>query len=64
MFGLMISAGMPELMLEDDIFYMRDKLSLDMNEKSADKKLREEIDKSLQSTYRRIDNMLHNLKHG
>jgi len=64
MFGLMISAGMPELMLEEDIFYMRDKLCLDMNEKSADKKLREEIDKSLQSTYRRIDNMLHNLKHG
>jgi hypothetical protein len=60
----MVSAGMPELMKEQDIFYMREKLYLNVNEKKADKKLHTEINKSLDSTYRRIDNMIHNLKHG
>jgi phosphatidylinositol-4,5-bisphosphate 3-kinase len=65
LFVLMVSAGMPELMREQDILYMRDKLYLDVNhEKKADKKLQQEINKSLDSTYRRIDNMIHNLKHG
>jgi len=64
LFVLMVSAGMPELMKEADIFYMRDKLYLNVNEKKADKKLQAEINKSLDSTYRRIDNMIHNLKHG
>lgn len=73
----MVSAQMPELTVEEDINYMRDKvcrrlgevqhltcvswlflstvqLFLSVNEKKADKKLHAEINKSLDSTYRRI----------
>jgi len=64
LFMLMVPAGMPELMREEDIYYLRDKLMLDTNSKKAEKKLHEEIHKSLDTTYRRIDNMIHNMKHG
>lgn len=64
LFVLMCAAGMPELMKESDIHYMRDKLFLNMSEKKADKELQLEINKSLDSTYRRIDNMIHNMRHG
>jgi len=64
LFVLMVAAGMPELMKEEDIHYMRDKFYLNVNEKKADKKLHGEINKSLDSTYRRIDNFIHNVRHG
>lgn len=64
LFVLMVSAGMPELMKESDIYYLKDKLFLDIGEKKADKELQAEIKKSLETTYRRIDNMIHNLRHG
>jgi len=64
MFALMVSAGMPELLLEKDIHYLRDKLAVGKKNEEADSELRSEIDKSLDSTYRRIDNMIHNFKHG
>jgi phosphatidylinositol-4,5-bisphosphate 3-kinase len=64
LFVLMVSAGMPELMVEKDIHYLRDKLHLDETETRANTLLREEIDKSLTSNYRRFDNMIHNFKHG
>jgi len=64
LFMLMVPAGMPELMREEDIHYLRDKLMLDVPWKKADKKLHAEIQKSLDTTYRRIDNMIHNFKHG
>jgi len=64
LFILMVTAGMPELMMEEDIYYLREKLYLNMTEKKAEKRLMEEINKSLDSTFRRIDNMIHNLVHG
>jgi len=64
LFLQMVAAGMPELMVESDIYYMRDKFYLDATEKKAKKRLDQEIDKSLDSTYRRIDNMIHNFVHG
>jgi phosphatidylinositol-4,5-bisphosphate 3-kinase len=64
LFVLMTAAGMPELMLQKDVMYIKDKLHLDVNERMADKKLHDEINKSLDSTYRRFDNMIHNFKHG
>jgi len=64
MFILMVSAGMPELLLDKDITYMATKLAVGKADKKADEELQAEIDKSLDSTYRRIDNMIHNLKHG
>jgi phosphatidylinositol-4,5-bisphosphate 3-kinase len=64
LFVLMVSAGMPELASEQDIGYMREKLYLDMTDAEADAELHAEIQKSLDSTYRRLDNMVHNIKHG
>lgn len=64
LFVLMTAAGMPELMLQKDVMYIKDKLHLDVNERTADKRLHDEINKSLDSTYRRFDNMIHNFKHG
>lgn len=64
LFVLMVAAGMPELMVEQDIDYMRQKLALNMAWKKADLRLHAEIRKSLDTTYRRIDNMIHNLRHG
>lgn len=53
MFTLMVAAGMPELMHETDILYMRNKLNLDMSWQEADNILLAEIQKSLATTYRR-----------
>jgi hypothetical protein len=62
----MVSAGMPELLQAGDINYLRDKFSLDENssEASAVESLRKEIKKSLNTTFRQVDNFIHNLKHG
>ena len=54
----MVSAGMPELLLEKDIHYLRDKLAIGLKENKADETLQAEINKSLDSTYRRIDNLV------
>eukprot|EP00823_Brevimastigomonas_motovehiculus_P006200 TRINITY_DN5029_c0_g1_i1.p1 TRINITY_DN5029_c0_g1~~TRINITY_DN5029_c0_g1_i1.p1 ORF type:complete len:1166 (+),score=333.41 TRINITY_DN5029_c0_g1_i1:89-3586(+) len=64
LFILMVPAQMPELLVEPDITYMQKRLSLNVTEKKAESTLDQEIQKSLDSTYRRIDNMIHNLKHG
>jgi len=63
LFILMVPAGMPELLVEHDIAYLREKLALTQQEKKAEKTLEGEINKSLDSTYRRFDNMIHNMKH-
>jgi len=52
----MVSAGMPELLLEKDIHYLRDKLAIGLTEKAANATFHAEVSKSLDSTYRRIDN--------
>jgi phosphatidylinositol-4,5-bisphosphate 3-kinase len=64
LFELMVVAGMPELSSSTSITYLRDKLYLDVDAKQAQKELMDELKKSLDSTYRRLDNMIHNLKHG
>lgn len=64
LFLLMVPAGMPELMIEGDIHYLRDKLFLNQSPEEADKHLKDEIDTSLSCTYRRFDNLLHTIKHG
>lgn len=64
LFLLMVSAGMPELMFQSDVLYIKNKLALDVSEKKADELLQAEIFKSLDSTYRRVDNMIHNFVHG
>jgi hypothetical protein len=61
----MVSAKMPELLEPEDISYLKDKFFLETsdNEAEAVDKLRKEIRKSLNTTYRQVDNFLHNLKH-
>ena len=39
-------------------------LYVDELESKAEKKLAKEIDRSLNSSYRRFDNFIHNVKHG
>lgn len=63
LFMLMISAGMPELKNKEEIKYLRDQLSLKLTEMEADSKFTMEIQNSLNNTFRRIDNFLHNFKH-
>jgi hypothetical protein len=60
---LMLPAHMPELLVRDDILYLRDMLSLDLNEAQASTKFIKEIKICLNSFSRRLDNWIHNLKH-
>jgi len=64
LFALMVSAEMPELMCLEDIYYLRDKFFLEQTPQNAQALLRAEIKKSLNTTFRSIDNFIHNLKHG
>jgi hypothetical protein len=64
LFGLMVAAGMPELIKETDIYYMRDKLYLHEKEAKAEKQLHVEIENSLDSKYRRFDNFVRAQTHG
>ena len=60
----MLGAGLRELCNLDDIEYMIEKLDLDNSAKNAARTLRKELDRSLRSTSRCIDNLIHNVKHG
>lgn len=64
LFVLMVSAGMPELLVSADIDYLRRMFYLEQGEKEAVGMLEKEIKKSLNTTYRQIDNMIHIWKHG
>jgi len=62
LFMMMLSSGMPELVQLSDINYLTNMLSLGLSEKEASEKFRQEIFNSLDSTWRRIDNFIHNIK--
>jgi len=64
LFLLMVSAGMPELMDRADVSYLRDMLCLDCTDKQAEKRFKTEINNSLDGTWRRLDNFIHNAVHG
>lgn len=63
LFILTIAAGMPELSEQNDILYLRNKLALELDTQQASKQLLNELKNSLQSTTRRLDNLIHNYKH-
>eukprot|EP00968_Pinguiococcus_pyrenoidosus_P003328 scaffold207_cov267-Pinguiococcus_pyrenoidosus.AAC.27 len=63
LFVLMVPAAMPELTDKEDITYLRDMLDLRLRDKQAAKKFRTEIQKSLGTVSRRVDNFFHNVKH-
>ena len=56
--------GMPELMDHSDIDYLKNQLSLSLSEQEANNKFRGEINNTLNSTYRKIDNFIHAVKRG
>eukprot|EP01083_Nonionella_stella_P098819 277967_1 len=62
-FKLMVPAGMPELLKEEDIFYLRDMLGLDKSDEQVAKIFNAELKKSLAGTWRLLDNTIHNLIH-
>jgi hypothetical protein len=60
----MLAAGLPELSSFEHVSYMIDKFNLDSCEKKAESTLCKELERSLRSTSRCIDNLIHNVKHG
>lgn len=63
LFQLMVSAGLDELVKDDDINYLCDMLLLDANEEDAKSEYKKEIVKSLNTATRQVDNMVHMIKH-
>jgi len=63
LFILMVNAGMPELMIEQDINYLQSKLCLESTEQKAQKIFEAEIFVSLKNTFRLIDNFFNIVKH-
>eukprot|EP00455_Lapot_gusevi_P034995 TRINITY_DN3870_c0_g1_i8.p1 TRINITY_DN3870_c0_g1~~TRINITY_DN3870_c0_g1_i8.p1 ORF type:complete len:392 (+),score=162.44 TRINITY_DN3870_c0_g1_i8:366-1541(+) len=64
LFILMQSAGMPELQCFEDIEYLRDMLKLQLSDSDASKQFVSEIKSSVTEKWRRIDNAIHNARHG
>ena len=50
---------MPELREESHIEYLKMRLSLDLGEEDATKKFKKEIEESLNTIWRKIDNFFH-----
>lgn len=63
LFLFMVTAGMPELQKKKEIEYLREMLSLKLTEMEANSRFLEEIETSLNNTFRRFDNLMHNFKH-
>jgi hypothetical protein len=63
LFLLLMPAGMPELVQDNDISYLEDKLQVHLDDQTAIRDLMGEFSKSLDSTSRRIDNLMHIWKH-
>lgn len=53
--------GIPELQSAKSIEYLKIKLALQLSEQEATNKFKKEIYLSLNSKFRRIDNLIHNL---
>ena len=62
LFLLMVPAGMPELLEEQDIEYLQMKLELGLSNVEAEESFRKEIKASLNTTSRQLDNFVHNIK--
>ena len=59
----MVGAGMPELTRESSIGYLKEMLCLQMTDPEAENPFRSEIERSLNTTTRLIDDFLHDNKH-
>lgn len=58
----LFSIGMPELSNYSDIEYLKMRLSLNLSEQEATNKFKREIYDSLNTTWRKLDNLIHNIK--
>lgn len=58
----MVSCGMPELQNDRAVLFLRDKLCVDMTAEKAEKYFMSEIQKSLDTTWRRFDDFIHDNK--
>jgi len=59
LFVLMVSAGMPELLVQKDITYLREMLRLDDEEHTAGKWFKEQLERSVEDQWRQWDNAAH-----
>jgi len=59
----MVSAGMPELLVEKDITYLREMLRLDDDDLAAGKWFKEQLESSVEDQWRKWDNAAHLAKH-
>ena len=55
---------MPELSDVGDIEYLKMRLSLNLSEQEATNKFKREISDSLNTSFRKFDNLIHNIKRG
>ncbi len=60
---MMLSAGMPELQKASDIKYLVQKLNISLTDEEAKDVFRKEIERSRNDWFRRLDNLVHNIKH-
>lgn len=60
---LMVSAGIPELEQIEDIEYMLEILMESASPAQAEKRILSEIDKSVNTTWRLVDNLIHTWVH-
>jgi phosphatidylinositol-4,5-bisphosphate 3-kinase len=63
LFACMVSAGMPELLCEEDVMYMRDQLLLTLSDEEAGVEFLKQVNASVTATSRRLDNFIHIAKH-
>lgn len=63
LFACMVSAGMPELLCEEDVMYMRGQLLLTMSNDDAGVEFLKQVNASVTATSRRLDNFIHIAKH-
>jgi phosphatidylinositol-4,5-bisphosphate 3-kinase len=59
LFAMMLSTGIPELRTTDDIQYLRDAFSLDLNEQQAAQKFTELVYESMSSRTTQLNNAIH-----
>jgi len=59
LFAMMLSTGIPELTRKEDIDYLRDAFSLDLDDTQAAKKFRDLIEESLATKTTQINNAIH-----
>ena len=63
LFMIMLSSGMPELQIPKQIDYLRKRLDFGNSDKKAGENFKLEITKAQGDAMRKLDNMLHNIKH-